>query len=310
MGSSLMELITKSFADQCIAFPSRVDSVLAKITTVAGAKDLLGKASAMQHYADRLKAGIEVQKPIAVGVLKIKTKLGELLPAEKGGRGNKVARQACDFGKVAITAYRKMAANAEKLDDYANATDDVPTQGEFLKYIANGSIIATKHGNGVVDWYTPEKYIDAVRKVLGEIDLDPATSKCAQDIIKATTHYTEADDGLSKEWAGRVYLNPPFKMPDVQSFVYKLCDSIESKAVSQAIMLTNNNTDTKWFHRAASLSQGVCFTAGRISFYNAAGDQSSPTNGQSFCYFGKRQAAFAREFSKLGVVLCPTLKTK
>jgi phage N-6-adenine-methyltransferase len=289
-----------------------VDSVLAEITTVAGAKDLLGKASAMQHYADRLKAGIEVQKPIAVGVLKIKTKLGELLP--EGKRGPKSednsACQTSEFGKSAITAYRKMAANSEKLDDYANATDDVPTQGEFLKYIANGSIIATKHGNGIVDWYTPEKYIDAVRKVMGGIDLDPATSKCAQDIIKASTHYTEADDGLSKDWAGRVYLNPPFKMPEVKEFVFKLCDSIESKAVSQAIMLTNNNTDTKWFHRATRLCQGVCFTSGRISFYNAAGDQSSPTNGQSFCYFGKRQAAFAREFSKLGVVLCPALKTK
>jgi len=300
-----MELITKAFADQCIAFPSRVDRALAEITTVEGAKDLLGKASAMQHYADRLKAGIEVQTPIAVGVLKIKTKLGELMPAGKGGPGNNDGKQVAGISTTSITAYRKMAANAEKLEAYAKATDDVPTQGEFLKYIANGSIIATKHGNGIVDWYTPEKYIESVRKVMGGIDLDPATSKCAQDIIKATTHYTESDDGLSKDWSGRVFMNPPFKMPEVKQFVFKLCDAIESKSVTQAIMLTNNNTDTQWFQRAAGLSGGVCFTKGRISFYNAEGDESSPTNGQTFCYFGKRVAAFAKEFSQLGVVLCP-----
>ena len=70
----------------------------------------------------------EVQKPIAVGVLKIKAKLGELLPAEKGGRGNKVDYQVGDFAKASITAYRKIASHAELLDEYANATDDVPTQ--------------------------------------------------------------------------------------------------------------------------------------------------------------------------------------
>ena len=110
------ELITREFAEQCIAFPSRVDTALAEITTVTGAKDLLDKAAAMQHYADRLKAGIEVQKPIAVGVLKIKTKLGELLPeASKGGRGNKGVKQLYDFTRPTAIAYRKMAANAEKL---------------------------------------------------------------------------------------------------------------------------------------------------------------------------------------------------
>ena len=51
---------------------------------------------------------------IAVGVLKIKTKLGELLPAGKPGRGNKPGKQVAGINKSTVTAYRKMAANAEK----------------------------------------------------------------------------------------------------------------------------------------------------------------------------------------------------
>ena len=65
-------------------------------------------------------------------MLKIKAKLGELLPAaSKGGRGNKGVKQLYEFTRPTAVAYRKLAANAELLDEYANATDDVPTQGEF-----------------------------------------------------------------------------------------------------------------------------------------------------------------------------------
>jgi hypothetical protein len=59
------------------------------------------------------------------------------------------------------------------------------------------------------EWYTPKRYIDAARKVLRSIDLDPATSKLAQTVVKAKTFYTAEDDGLSKQWHGRVWLYPP-----------------------------------------------------------------------------------------------------
>jgi hypothetical protein len=40
-------------------------------------------------------------------------------------------------------------------------------------------------GTGENEWYTPKQYIEAARKVLGEIDLDPATSEKAQETIGA-----------------------------------------------------------------------------------------------------------------------------
>lgn len=306
------ELVTRSFAAQCLAFPDRVETLLAEIGTVAGAKELLDKASAMQHYAERLRAGIGVERPIALGVLKIKAKLGELLVAPspeesgaKGGRGNKApVPDTGPFASHTISAYRKLAAHREKLEEYYEATEDVPTQHDFLKFVAEGSVIATKHGNGVVDWYTPTEYVELCRAVMGSIDCDPATSRHAQKAVKAKVAYTEADDGLSKEWTGNVFLNPPYKMPDVAHFVNKLCDSVEAATVVQAILLTNNNTDTDWWQRAASLASAICLTDGRIKFYNAIGEESSPTNGQSFCYFGRRPAKFRDVFAKTGIILC------
>ena len=35
------------------------------------------------------------------------------------------------------------------------------------------------------EWYTPKKYVDVARQILGEIDLDPASCIVANRVIKA-----------------------------------------------------------------------------------------------------------------------------
>src|SRR4249920_3702239 len=47
------------------------------------------------------------------------------------------------------------------------------------------------------EWYTPKKFIEAVRKVLGAIELDPASSEHANRNVQATTFYDETVDGLT-----------------------------------------------------------------------------------------------------------------
>jgi len=298
----MRELVTKSFASQAMAFPDKVDQALAEITDVLGAKDLLDQASTMQAYATRLKAGIEIARPIAIGVLKIKAKLGELMPAEKGGRGKTSTGTSTGFRRETLAAYRKLAANTERLDEYYEAIEDVPSQSDFIRFCGADNMIASKHGNDIVDWYTPAKYIEACRAVMGGIDLDPASSEWAQKTVNAKEYYTAEDDGLMYEWEGRVFLNPPFKYPLVAHFVGKRCDSFEERLVSQAILLTNNNTDARWWQRATHLCDAVCCTAGRIRFYNRAGESSSPTNGQTFLYFGPDKKLFGKHFKGFGVI--------
>jgi hypothetical protein len=54
-------------------------------------------------------------------------------------------------------------------------------------------------------WLTPPYILDA----LGPFDLDPC-SPVGRPWDTAAKHYTIEDDGLAQEWAGRVWLNPPY----------------------------------------------------------------------------------------------------
>ncbi len=154
---------------------------------------------------------------------------------------------------------------------------------------------------GDTEWFTPAKYIEAARAVMGSIDLDPASNDEAQEIIQAATYFTKEDNGLNKPWRGNIFLNPPYSHPHVKYFVDKLLS--ELKAGQQAILLTNNNTDTNFFHNAARQATAVCFTKGRINFLKADGSYSSPTNGQVFYYFGNNKEEFIKYFSEFGILM-------
>lgn len=56
------------------------------------------------------------------------------------------------------------------------------------------------------EWYTPDRYIQAVKEVLGSIDLDPASCAEANQTVGATDYYTKEDDGLEQYWKGNVFL--------------------------------------------------------------------------------------------------------
>jgi phage N-6-adenine-methyltransferase len=158
-------------------------------------------------------------------------------------------------------------------------------------------------GTGDNEWFTPPEYVEAARSVLGEIDLDPATHPKAQKRIGAKQFFFRADDGLSHEWHGRVWLNPPYGRVEVALFVEKLIYHCQQSDVTAAILLTHNYTDTKWFHAAAAASQMICFTRGRIAFEDNAGETCTPAQGQSFFYFGAETTRFVERFHDIGFVM-------
>lgn len=73
-----------------------------------------------------------------------------------------------------------------------------------------------KAKNSSDEWYTPPSIFES----LGPFDLDPcAPVKPLWKIAKV--NYSKLDDGLSHEWHGRVWLNPPYSHPLIERFVKK-----------------------------------------------------------------------------------------
>jgi phage N-6-adenine-methyltransferase len=162
-------------------------------------------------------------------------------------------------------------------------------------------------GTGEFERYTPPQYIEAARKVLGEIDLDPATSPMAQKTVRAKQFFTEDTNGLDREWHGRVWLNPPYHRDLAPAFISKLVAEIEAGHVTAAVMLTNNSTDTDWFDTALRACASVCFTHGRIAFTTPPiGTEVDPTQGQAFFYYGDDPTRFEDVFCVIGSCVRPS----
>ncbi|RIK35178.1 MAG: hypothetical protein DCC55_31170 [Chloroflexi bacterium] len=65
--------------------------------------------------------------------------------------------------------------------------------------------------SGTTDWYTPREIIEAARATMGGIDLDPASSAIANQVVQAARIYTKADNALRYDWRARsVWMNHPF----------------------------------------------------------------------------------------------------
>jgi phage N-6-adenine-methyltransferase len=159
------------------------------------------------------------------------------------------------------------------------------------------------NASGENEWYTPVRYLDAARKVLGGIDLDPASSDLAQRNVGAKRYFTQKHDGLKQDWSGTVWLNPPYAQPLIGQFLTKLVDAYDRGRVTSAIALTNNATETAWGNAILQAATSVCFVKGRIKFLNRDGiEEHTPLQGQMFCYLGDDRAAFERAFCEFGVI--------
>lgn len=165
--------------------------------------------------------------------------------------------------------------------------------------------VANNSGNN--EWYTPSRYIEAARAVMGGIDTDPASSDIANETVGASIYFTEQQNGLLQNWRGRVWLNPPYSQPAIAQFAEKLNEEIESGRVYEAILLVNNATETAWFRNMLQNATAVCFPSGRVKFLNPKGDPvGAPLQGQAIIYIGEQRESFRGEFEKHGVVLYGT----
>lgn len=105
------------------------------------------------------------------------------------------------------------------------------------------------------DWLTPPEILQA----LGTFDLDPCASQY-QPWPTAARMLTIEEDGLSIQWRGRVWCNPPYG-PHAEKFLKRCAE--HGNAIALIFARTETRAFQEWCWRKAD---GMLFVAGRLRF--------------------------------------------
>lgn len=177
-----------------------------------------------------------------------------------------------------------------------------------------------QHSAETPEHYTPSRFIQAAYKVMGAIDLDPATTESVnRQLVGAKQIYTKETDGLSKEWSGRVWLNPPGGLIERESSAAvwwrKLANEWTSGRVKQALfmgftleILRSTQDNHYWIGHMP-----FCVPSSRIDFLQEKSDGSfmrggSPAHANLIAYlppiddYQHMSGIFKQVFGQFGMV--------
>lgn len=111
------------------------------------------------------------------------------------------------------------------------------------------------------NWPTPQAFFDALHAEFA-LDLDVCASA---ENAKCPRFFSANDDGLSQEWRGRCWMNPPYGR-GIGAWVRKAYEA--SLAGALVVCLVPARTDTSWWHDYCAKGE-VRFVRGRLKFGDA-----------------------------------------
>lgn len=299
---------------------SEATRLLAECATIDEAKHIHDLAEGARIYAKMSGQALAAQNSASEIKLRAERRMGDMLkemdlrpgrrwPSDNSTHMGTIKNPTLsdlDISKKQSSRFQQVASIpdpdfeqylAETKEDEAG---EVTSAGalRLAAKIRNGPHVGNNSGNN--EWYTPAEYIQAARAVMGEIDLDPASSAEANEVIGADVFYTSEDDGLSRDWAGRVWMNPPYAAGLIDRFAAKLVCHYSDEMITEAIVLVNNATETAWFRTLVSLAGAVVFPGSRVKYWAPGGVIGAPLQGQAVIYFGDRPGVFLAQFKRFG----------
>lgn len=146
-----------------------------------------------------------------------------------------------------------------------------------------------RSASGKDEWLTPPEIIQA----LSPIDLDPCAPTNRPWEI-AENHYTIMDNGLTKDWRGFVFCNPPYGNK-TGLWLSRMSEH------GNGVALVFARTDTKNFHQYVfNKAAAILFMEGRLTFYHADGRRGANNAGAPSCLIAYGDEA-AQRLNKSGV---------
>lgn len=161
--------------------------------------------------------------------------------------------------------------------------------------MANGNPYKARPVAATHVWLTPPEILDA----LGPFDLDPCAAPSPRPWPTAARHIELPEDGLTAEWVGRVWCNPPFGSYTGQWLARMALHG-------NGIALCFARTDTRMFRQHVwPFAAAVLFLHGRPHFYRPDGTKAGGNSGGPICLiaYGENNAAALRCSGLPGAVM-------
>ena len=216
--------------------------------------------------------------------------------AEAKGEAREQAATMVGTNHTYITDAKKVSEYPELAQQVIAGTKPLYEAAKEIRSGAYGKMMDGNHDSGP-EWYTPQRVIDLATTLMGAIDLDPCSNSHEHPNVPAFTCYTKEDDGLSKRWTGRIFLNPPYG-DGIADWIDKLVDSYKVGDVKEAVVLIPGRIDTAWIQPLYDYQ--VCMVRGRLLFANAENSAPFPS---IVAYIGTQEKEFVQACEKLGPVL-------
>lgn len=123
-------------------------------------------------------------------------------------------------------------------------------------------------------WETPQDLFNMLNDEF-HFDIDVcATSENA----KCSKFFSPLDDGLSQDWQGVCWMNPPYGKK-IGTWMKKAME-----AETTVVCLVPSRTDTKWWHEYAMKASEIRFIKGRLKFGDSKNSAPFPS---AIIVFGK-----------------------
>lgn len=124
------------------------------------------------------------------------------------------------------------------------------------------TVTKTLYSSNSVIWETPQHIFDSMDKWVGKFDLDV----CAlEENKKCDKFFSPSDDGLSQDWFGNCWMNPPYGKT-INQWMKKAYEESQREEVGYVVCLIPSRTDTKYWHEYCMKAYSVAFVKGRLKF--------------------------------------------
>ena len=118
-------------------------------------------------------------------------------------------------------------------------------------------------------WETPQQFFEKYNSKY-KFTLDVCASF---ENHKCDHYFTEIEDGLSKNWSGVCWMNPPYGREIIKWMEKAYLSSLNGATV---VCLVPARTDTKWWHEYA-MNGDIEFIRGRLKFGNSKNNDPFPS---------------------------------